>query len=58
MLDTQKRDISPDDLRDMSPTDFIEFGRAMYQKDALPRIPHDARKGMMAAPDMASGDDD
>ena len=55
MLDTQNRDISPDDLRDMSPTDLIEFGRAMYQKDVLPRIPH-VRKGMMVVLDMASGD--
>ena len=55
MRDTQKRDISPDDLREMDPTYLIEFGRAMYQRDVLPRIPH-VRKGMMVVLDMASGD--
>ena len=55
MLNTRKRNISPDELRDMNPSDLIEFGRAMYRKDVLPRIPH-VRKGMMVVLDMASGD--
>ena len=55
MLDTRKRNASPEDLRDMNPSDLIEFGRAMYRKDVLPRIPH-VRKGMMVVLDMASGD--
>ena len=55
MLDTQKRSISPDDLRAMDPSDLIDFGRAMYQRDVLPRLT-DADKGMMVALDMVSGD--
>ena len=55
MLDTQKRNISPNDLREMAPNDLIEIGRAMYERDVLPRIPH-VRKGMMVVLDMASGD--
>ena len=55
MLDTRKRDISPEYLRDMDPSDLIEFGREMYQRDVLPRIPH-VRNGMMVVLDMASGD--
>ena len=55
MLDTQKRNMSPNDLRDMDPSDLIEFGREMYRRDVLPRIPH-VRNGMMVVLDMASGD--
>ena len=55
MPDTRKRNPSPEDLRDMNPSDLIEFGRAMYRKDVLPRIPH-VRNGMMVVLDMASGD--
>ena len=55
MPDTRKRNPSPDELRDMNPTDLIEFGRAMYREDVLPRIPH-VRNGMMVVLDMASGD--
>jgi len=55
MLDTRNRITSPDDLRDMNPSDLIEFGRAMYRKDVIPRIPH-VRKGMMVVLDMATGD--
>ena len=55
MLDTQKRDVSPEDLRAMDPSDLIEYGRAMYRKDVLPRIPH-VRNGMMVVLDMVSGD--
>ena len=55
MLDTQKRNISTEDLRDMDPTDLIEFGRAMYRKDILPRMT-DEDKGMMVSMDLVSGD--
>ena len=55
MLDTQKRNISPEDLRAMDPSDLIDFGRAMYQRDVLPRLT-DADKGMMVAMDLVSGD--
>ena len=55
MLDTQKRNISPEDLRAMAPSDLIDFGRAMYERDILPRLT-DADKGMMVALDMVSGD--
>ena len=55
MLDTRKRNASLDELREMNPSDLIEFGRAMYRKDVLPRIPH-VRNGMMVVLDMASGD--
>ena len=55
MLDTRKRNMSPNDLRDMDPSDLIEFGREMYRRDVLPRIPH-VRNGMMVVLDMASGD--
>ena len=55
MLDTQKRNASPNDLRDMDPTDLIEFGREMYRKDILPRMT-DADKGMMVSIDLVSGD--
>ena len=55
MLDMQKRNISPEDLRAMDPSDLIDFGRAMYERDILPRLT-DADKGMMVALDMVSGD--
>ena len=55
MLDTRKRNISPNDLRDMNPTDLIEFGREMYRKDILPRMT-DEDKGMMVSMDLVSGD--
>ena len=55
MLDTQKRNISPEDLRAMDPSDLIDFGRAMYQRDVLPRMT-DADKGMMVSMDLVSGD--
>ena len=55
MLDAQKRNISPEDLQAMDPGDLIEFGRAMYERDVLPRLT-DADKGMMVALDMVSGD--
>ena len=55
MLDTQKRNISTEDLRDMDPTDLIEFGREMYRKDILPRMT-DADRGMMVSMDLVSGD--
>ena len=55
MLDTQKRNANPEDLRDMTPTDLIEFGREMYQRDVLPRMT-DEDKGMMVSLDLVSGD--
>ena len=55
MLDTQKRNISPEDLRAMAPSDLIEIGRAKYKKDVLPLIPH-VKVGMMVVMDIASGD--
>ena len=55
MLDAQRRNISPEDLRNMNPGDLIEFGRAMYQRDVLPRMT-DADKGMMVSLDLVSGD--
>ena len=55
MLDTQKRNAGPEYLRDMNPTDLIEFGRAMYRKDILPRMT-DADRGMMVSMDLVSGD--
>ena len=38
MLDTRKRNASPNDLRDMDPTDLMKMGQAMYRKDILPRM--------------------
>ena len=55
MLDTQKRNISPEDLRAMDPSDLIDFGRAMYERDILPRLT-DEDKGMMVSMDLVSGD--
>ena len=55
MLDTRKRNINLDELRDMNPSDLIEFGRAMYRKDILPRMT-DADRGMFVVMDIASGD--
>ena len=55
MLDTQKRNVSPEYLRDMDPSDLIEFGREMYRKDILPRMT-DEDKGMMVSIDLVSGD--
>ena len=55
MLDTRNRITSPDDLRDMNPTDLMKMGQAMYRKDILPRMT-DADRGMMVVMDIASGD--
>ena len=55
MLDTQKRNISPNDLREMDPSDRMKLGQAMYREDILPRMTDDD-KGMMVALDIASGD--
>ena len=55
MLDTRKRNISPDDLRDVNPTDLMKMGQAMYRKDILPRMT-DEDRGMMVVMDIASGD--
>ena len=50
----------PDDaLNGMSwetnPDELMEIGKAMYENDILPQIPH-VKKGMMVVMDMASGD--
>ena len=42
-------------IRGKTPSELIAIGRAMYEKDVLPNIPH-VRKGMMVVLDMASGD--
>ena len=42
-------------LADCAPSELIGIGRAMYEKDVLPQIPH-VKKGMMVVMDMASGD--
>ena len=55
MLDTRKRNASPNDLRDMNPTDLMKMGQAMYRKDILPRMT-DADRGMFVVMDIASGD--
>ena len=55
MLDTRKRNASPNDLRDMDPTDLMKMGQAMYRKDILPRMT-DADRGMFVVMDIASGD--
>lgn len=55
MLDTRKRNMSPNDLRAMSPTDLMKMGQAMYRKDILPRMT-DADRGMFVVMDIASGD--
>ena len=47
--------IDPDLIRDNPPSERIAIGRAMYEKDVLPNIPH-VRKGMMVVLDIASGD--
>ena len=55
MLNTRKRHISPNNLRDMNPTDLMKMGQAMYRKDILPRMT-DADRGMFVVMDIASGD--
>ena len=42
-------------IRDKNPDELIEIGRAMYENDVLPNIPH-VKNGMMVVLDMASGD--
>ena len=42
-------------LADRAPGELIEIGRAMYENDILPQIPH-VKRGMMVVMDMASGD--
>ena len=38
-----------------NPAELIKIGRAMYENDILPQIPH-VKKGMMVVMDIASGD--
>ncbi len=38
-----------------NPDDLIEIGKAIYENDVLPNIPH-VKKGMMVVLDIASGD--
>lgn len=40
---------------EINPDELMEIGKAMYENDVLPQIPH-ARKGMRVVIDMASGD--
>ena len=47
--------IDPDIILNKPPSERIAIGRAMYEKDVLPNIPH-VRNGMMVVLDMASGD--
>lgn len=40
---------------DENPAELIKIGKAMYENDILPQIPH-AKKGMRVVIDLASGD--
>ena len=40
---------------DENPDELIKIGKAMYENDILPQIPH-VKKGMMVVMDIASGD--
>ena len=40
---------------DENPSELIKIGKAMYENDILPQIPH-VKKGMMVVLDIASGD--
>ena len=42
-------------LKDRSPSERIAIGRAKYEKDVLPQIPH-VEKGMRVVMDIVSGD--
>ena len=42
-------------LADCAPGELIEIGRAIYENEIIPQIPH-VQKGMMVVMDMASGD--
>ena len=42
-------------IEDANPSELIKIGRAKYESDVLPRIPH-VKKGMMVVMDIASGD--
>ena len=54
MPDTARDDANRS-LADRDPSELIAIGRAMYENDILPQIPH-VKKGMMVVMDMASGD--
>ena len=51
MLDTSINALS----WETNPDELLKIGRAKYEKDILPNIPH-VKKGMMVALDIASGD--
>ena len=51
MLDTAISALNWDD----NPSELIAIGRAMYENDVLPNIPH-VKKGMRVVIDIASGD--
>ncbi len=51
MLDTIPIALSWDE----NPDELLKIGKAMYENDILPQIPH-VEKGMMVVMDMASGD--
>ena len=42
-------------LADYTPNELIGIGRAMYEKDVLPQIPH-VKKGTRVVMDIVSGD--
>ena len=54
MPDTARDDANRS-LADRDPSELIAIGRAMYENDILPQIPH-VKKGMRVVVDMASGD--
>ena len=54
MADTARNDANRS-LADRAPGELIAIGRAMYENEILPQIPH-VKKGMMVVMDMASGD--
>ena len=54
MPDTARDDANRS-LADCAPGELIEIGRAMYENEIIPQIPH-VKRGMMVVMDMASGD--
>ena len=42
-------------LQARSPAEIVKIGKAIYENDVLPNIPH-VKKGMMVVLDIASGD--
>ena len=54
MLDTAPNDANRN-LADRAPGELIKIGRAMYENEILPQIPH-VQKGTRVVVDIASGD--